>query len=183
MSTEIHGTCHPAFERVRDAFAREFEAGNELGAGVAVTLEGEVVVDLWAGHRDAERTLPFERDTLVNVYSTTKGVTALALHRLVDEGLVDLDAPVARYWPEFAQADKGAIPVRWLLDHSAGLVAIEKPMPPAAFYDWDAMTAAYAEQEPWWEPGSQHGYHALSFGWLVGELIRRSGNDPAARDS
>jgi CubicO group peptidase (beta-lactamase class C family) len=170
---EIHGRCHPRFARVRDAFAREFAAGNELGAAVAATLEGELVVDLWAGHRDDERTQPFERDTLVNVYSTTKGLTALALHRLVDEGAVDLDAPVARYWPEFAQAGKARLPVRYLLSHQAGLPAVKKLLPLEALFDWNAMTSALAEQEPWWEPGKAHGYHALTFGWLVGEVVRR----------
>jgi len=170
---EIHGTCDPAFARVREAFEREFAAGNELGAAVAATLEGELVVDLWAGHRDAERTRPFERDTLVNVYSTTKGLTAIALHRLVDEGLVDLDAPVARYWPEFAQAGKANLPVHYLLSHEAGLAAVKKPLPMDALFDWNAMTSALAEQAPWWEPGKAHGYHALTFGWLVGEVVRR----------
>jgi CubicO group peptidase (beta-lactamase class C family) len=172
-AVEIHGSCHPKFARVKDAFAREFAEGNELGAGVALTHRGEMVTDLWAGHRDAERTQPFERDTLVNVYSTTKGITALALHRLVDEGKVDLDAPVARYWPEFAQAGKASLPVRYLLSHQAGLAAVKKPLPQEALYDWSAMTAALAEQAPWWEPGKSHGYHALTFGWLNGEIVRR----------
>jgi CubicO group peptidase (beta-lactamase class C family) len=170
---EIHGRCDAKFDRVRDAFAQEFAAGNELGAAVAATVEGELVVDLWAGHCDREHAQPFARDTLVNVYSTTKGMTALALHRLVDEGLVDLDAPVARYWPEFAQAGKAKLPVRYLLSHEAGLPAVKKPLPLDAMFDWDAMTSALAEQEPWWEPGKAHGYHALTFGWLVGEIVRR----------
>lgn len=170
---EIHGSCHPKLARVKDAFAKEFADGNELGAGVALTLEGELVVDLWAGHQDAARTKPFERDTLVNVYSTTKGLTAIALHRLVDEGSVDLDAPVARYWPEFAQAGKAKLPVRYLLSHQAGLPAVKRPLPPEALFDWSAMTSALAAQEPWWEPGQAHGYHALTFGWLNGEIVRR----------
>jgi CubicO group peptidase (beta-lactamase class C family) len=172
-SLEIHGLCHPKLARVKDAFAKEFADGNELGAGVALTLEGELVVDLWAGHQDTARTKPFERDTLVNVYSTTKGITAIALHRLVDEGKVDLDAPVARYWPEFAQAGKASLPVRYLLSHQAGLAAVRKPLPQEALFDWSAMTAALAAQAPWWEPGKAHGYHALTFGWLNGEVVRR----------
>src|SRR5215475_8829410 len=172
-SVEIRGRCDPRFERVREAFAREFAAGNEIGAAVCVTLEGEAVVDLWGGHQDAERTRPWQRDTLANVYSTTKGVTALALHRLVDEGSVDLDAPVATYWPEFARAGKQRIPVRQLLSHEAGLAAVRRPLPAGAIYDWSAMVEALAEQEPWWEPGKAHGYHALTYGWLVGEVIRR----------
>ena len=172
--SRVEGTCDPRFAAVRDVFAEQLANPDEIGAAVAITLEGERVVDLWGGHADAKRTRAWTPDTIANLFSTTKGMTALCAHRLADQGKLDLDAPVARYWPEFAQADKGAIPVRWLLDHSAGLVAIEKPMPPAALYDWDAMAGAYAEQKPWWEPGTEHGYHALSFGWLVGELIRRT---------
>lgn len=174
MSTpEIHGTCDARFARVRDVFAAQMSDPEELGAAVAVTLEGRLVVDLWAGHADLKRTKPWTGDTLVNLFSTTKGMTALCAHRLADEGKLDLDAPVARYWPEFAQADKGAIPVRWLLDHSAGLAAIEKPLPMGAVCDWDVVASALAEQAPLWEPGTAHGYHALTFGWLVGEVIRR----------
>src|SRR5262245_28970182 len=172
-STPILGRCDPRFERVREQFSREFEAGNEVGAALCVTLEGETVVDLWGGHRDRERSRPWERDTLANVYSTTKGVTSIALHRLVDEGLVALDAPVARYWPEFAQGGKERIPVRQLLSHEAGLAAVSKRLPGDALYDWRLMCEVLAEQVPWWEPGKRHGYHALTYGWLVGEVIRR----------
>jgi CubicO group peptidase (beta-lactamase class C family) len=172
-AVEIHGECHPRFGRVRDAFAREFAQGNELGASLCLTLEGETVVDLHAGFVDRARTRPWRRDVLANVYSTTKGLTALAAHRLADEGVLDLDAPVARYWPEFAQAGKARIPVRWLLSHQAGLPAVRRPLPPEALYDWQTMTAALAAQEPWWEPGTRHGYHAVTFGWLVGEVVRR----------
>jgi len=170
---EIHGRCDRRFEAVRRAFAREFNEGNERGAALCVTLEGEPVVDLWAGTRDPAETQPWEADTLANVYSTTKGITAIAALRLVDEGLLDLDAPVARYWPEFAAAGKEEIPVRYLLTHQAGLAAVRSPLPADALYDWPAMTSALAAQEPWWNPGSAHGYHALTYGWLVGELIRR----------
>lgn len=172
-SSPIHGSCDPRFARVREVFAEHFAEPGEVGAAVCVTLEGRTVVDLWAGHADAARTRPWTPDTIVNLFSTTKGMVSLCAHRLVDQGRLDLDAPVARYWPEFAQADKGAIPVRWLLDHSAALPAIETTLPPAAIYDWDAMTAALAAQAPWWEPGTAHGYHALTFGWLVGEVVRR----------
>jgi CubicO group peptidase (beta-lactamase class C family) len=170
---EIHGACEPRFAPVREAFARSFREGGEVGAAVAVHVDGALVVDLWAGHKDFARTQPWQRDTLVNVYSTTKGVTALAAHRLVDEGKLDLDAPVAKYWPEFAQAGKGAIPVRFLLSHRAGLPAVRKLLPNEALYDWHAMTEALAAETPWWTPGTAHGYHAVSFGWLVGEVVRR----------
>lgn len=170
---EIHGTCAPAFAPVRDAFADGFRQGLEIGAACAIDLEGERVVDLWAGHADPARTRPWQRDTLVNLFSTTKGFTAFCAHKLAAEGKLDVDAPVARYWPAFAQAGKGGLPVRWLLSHRAGLAAVSRPLPNEALYDWDAMCEALAAQEPWWTPGEAHGYHALTFGWLVGEVVRR----------
>lgn len=169
----IHGHCDPRFEAVREVFAENLESGNDLGAGVAFTLHGEPVVDLWGGFLDLEHTQPWERDTLVNLYSTTKGMTAICAHQLVERGQLDVDAPVAEYWPEFAAAGKASIPVRQLLCHQAGLPAIRKPLETSVLYDWEALTAALAEQEPWWEPGTRHGYHALTFGHLVGEVIRR----------
>jgi CubicO group peptidase (beta-lactamase class C family) len=170
---EIQGSCDARFERVREVFAESFRLRDEVGAGVALAIDGRLVVELWAGHHDRERTRAWARDTLVNVYSTTKGVTALAAHRLVDEGRLDLDAPVAKYWPEFAQAGKGELPVRWLLSHRAGLPAVRKLLPNEALYDWEAMTSALAAETPWWTPGTAHGYHAVTFGWLVGEVVRR----------
>jgi CubicO group peptidase (beta-lactamase class C family) len=131
------------------------------------------VIDLWGGHADAEHHRPWASDTLVSVASTTKGFAAACLARLADEGRLDPDAPVARYWPEFAQAGKQAIPVRWLLCHRAGLPAIRAPLPPEALYDWARMTRELAAEAPFWEPGAQHGYHALTFGHLVGEVLRR----------
>ena len=148
MSTEIHGRVHPKFERVKDAFAQEFAAGNEVGASLCLTLEGESVVDLWAGSMDGARTRPWQRDTLANVYSTTKGITAIAAHRLVDEGLLDLDAPVARYWPEFAQNGKERLPVRWLLSHQAGLCAVAKRIPVETLYDW-VLRIPFREHPNW----------------------------------
>lgn len=170
---KLQGSCDSRFETVREAFAQGFASGEELGAALCVVLDGRVVVDLWGGWQDEARSRPWQRDTLVNVYSTTKGQTALAAHQLVDRGLLDLDAPVARYWPEFAAGGKEDLPVRYLLSHQAGLPAVREPLPPEALYDWEQMTGALARQEPWWEPGTAHGYHALSFGWLVGEVIRR----------
>ena len=172
-TTKIEGFCAPGFEAVRDAFAAAFAAGEEVGAAVAVVVDGEPVVDLWAGHADQTRTVPWTRDTLVNVYSTTKGMTALCAQRLADEGALDLDAPVARYWPEFAAAGKGDVPVRWLLSHRAGLPAVRDLLPREALFDFDAMASALAAETPWWTPGERHGYHALTFGWLVGEVVRR----------
>ena len=170
---EIHGVCDSAFSAVKEAFAENFATHGEVGAAVAVMVEGQMVVDLWAGHADAAGTRPWERDTIVNVYSTTKGMTATCAHRLVDRGLLDLDAPVAKYWPEFAQGGKGELPVRHLLSHRAGLPALSESLPPGSLYNWEVMTSALAKQEPWWEPGTKHGYHALTYGWLVGEVVRR----------
>ncbi len=172
-SPAIHGHCHPRFERVREVFLGGFASGAEVGASLCVTVEGETVVDLWGGFVDGEKSRAWERDTLANVYSTTKGITAIAAHQLVDQGKLDLDAPVAEYWPEFAVKGKETLPVRHLLSHRAGLAAVSKPLPADALYDWNAMTAALAAQEPWWEPGTAHGYHAITYGWLVGEVIRR----------
>jgi len=171
--TTIEGDCGSRFARVKETFAENFRDRREVGAAVSVTVDGESVVDLWGGHADAARTRPWQRDTLVNVYSTTKGMTAICAHQLVDEGLLDLDAPVAEYWPEFAQAGKGDVPVRLLLGHRAGLPAVSEVLPAGALYDWSAITAALAAQEPWWTPGDGHGYHAVTFGWLVGEVVRR----------
>ena len=173
MAVKVEGSCDPKFNRVKDVFVENFEKRNEVGAAAAVMLDGKSVVDIWAGHADREKTKPWTRDTLVNVYSTTKGVTAICAHRLADKGLLDIDAPVAKYWPEFAQAGKEKLPVRYLLSHKAGMAAVRKPLDDDALFNWNKMTMALAEQEPWWEPGTKHGYHALTFGYLVGEVIRR----------
>jgi CubicO group peptidase (beta-lactamase class C family) len=172
-TTSIDGACDARFEPVRRAFAENFATRDEIGAAVAVTLHNQPVVDLWGGSADLEKTRPWQRDTIVNVYSTTKAMTAICALRLVDQGKLDLDAPVARYWPEFAQAGKADLPVRWLLSHRSGLAAIAREMPPEALYEWDTLAAALAEQAPWWTPGEHHGYHAVTFGWLVGEVVRR----------
>ncbi|MER7286519.1 serine hydrolase domain-containing protein [Streptomyces lydicus] len=169
----VSGHCAPGFDGVREAFERNFSEHGDVGAAVAVTVDGEPVVDLWGGHADAGRTRAWQRDTLVNVYSTTKGMTALCAHLLVDRGELDLNAPVARYWPEFAQAGKQDLPVRWLLSHRAGLVAPRRPLPAGRAYDWDAVCATLAATEPWWPPGTAQGYHAVTFGYLVGEVVRR----------
>jgi CubicO group peptidase (beta-lactamase class C family) len=174
MMIPIAGTCDPRFRKVREAFAANFETAGEIGAAVAMYIDGKQVVDLWGGYADKARTKPWTRDTLVNIYSTTKGLAAMCAHRLVDQGKLDLDAPVAKYWPEFAAAGKDKLPVRYLLSHRAGLPAIRKTLPPEALYDWKTMTAAIAAQEPWWEPGKKHGYHAITYGWLVGEVVRRA---------
>jgi CubicO group peptidase (beta-lactamase class C family) len=170
---EIRGTCDPRFAEVKRAFARNFEEGLETGACFAATLDGELVVDLWAGHADQTSQRPWTRDTIVNVYSTTKPMTALCALMLADRGELDLDAPVARYWPEFGQAGKETLPVRYLLSHTSGLAGFTEPIPVEALYDWDRVVGLLAEQEPMWEPGAQSGYHSLTFGYLLGEVVRR----------
>lgn len=172
-TAQIQGHCDPRFTAVRQAFAENFEKRGDVGAAVCVYVNGKPVVDLWGGYANAARTRPWDYNTIASVASTTKGMVAICAHMLVERGLLDLDAPVARYWPEFAQAGKATIPVRWLLSHRAGLPAVRRDMPPQSLYDWYAFTGALAETAPWWEPGRRHGYHALTFGHLVGEVIRR----------
>ncbi|MFJ3582073.1 serine hydrolase domain-containing protein [Streptomyces sp. NPDC090127] len=177
----IEGHCDPRFAAVRDAFEANFRTRDELGAAVTVQVHGETVVDLWGGWADSARTRRWEHDTVVNVWSTTKGVTALCAHVLADRGLLDLDAPVASYWPEFGAAGKERLPVRFLLSHRAGLSGLREPLSLAEFYDWGLTTARLAATEPWWEPGTRSGYHALTYGFLVGEVIRRvTGQLPGA---
>jgi CubicO group peptidase (beta-lactamase class C family) len=178
---DIHGHCDPSFAAVREAFERNFREHNEVGAAVAFAQDGELVVDLWAGYQDAAKTVPWRDDTLVNVWSVGKALIAVCLLRLVERGHVELDAPVARYWPEFAQAGKQDVTVRTLMAHRAGLQAVAKPLPPGYnLRDWDGMCAALAEQQPWWEPGTNFGYHTNTFGFLLGEIVRRvDGRRPA----
>ncbi|MFE5186100.1 serine hydrolase domain-containing protein [Streptomyces sp. NPDC056628] len=181
LPARVHGHCDPRFEAVRTAFEANFRERGELGAAVAVTVGGETVVDLWGGWADGARSRPWERDTLVNVWSTTKGPTALCAHILADRGLLDLDAPVAAYWPEFAAAGKEGVLVRHLLAHRAGLCGLREPHSLGQLYDWEKTTRRLAATEPWWTPGTRSGYHALTYGFLVGEVVRRvSGLRPAA---
>ena len=169
----IQGVCDPRFERVRESFIANFATRGDVGASVCVYVDGKPVVDLWGGYADAARKRLWQEDTIACIASSGKGITALCAHMLVERGLLDIDAPVARYWPEFAQAGKAHIPVRWLLSHRAGLPAIREDMPLQSLYDWPAFTAALAATAPWWEPGTKHGYHATTFGFLVGEVVRR----------
>ncbi|MFJ7903225.1 serine hydrolase domain-containing protein [Streptomyces sp. NPDC096198] len=170
---EVAGHSDARFAPVRDALTEQLRSGEELGASLAVDIDGETVVDVWGGWRDTERRVPWTGDTLVNVWSTTKTVTALAALVLVDRGLLDPYAPVARYWPEFAANGKEAIEVRHLLSHTSGVSGWEAPFTTEQMYDVKAATAALAGQAPWWEPGTASGYHAQNQGHLVGELVRR----------
>jgi len=169
----IDGRCDSGFGAVRDAFAGNFAARGELGGAVCVAVDGTVVIDLWGGHTDAAQTRAWERDTLVNVFSVGKAMAALCVHRLVDQGLLRVDDPVARHWPEFGVANKQAVTVRQVLSHQAGLPAVRRRLPPGAMLDWQRMTAALAAEAPWWEPGTAHGYHVNTFGYLAGEVVRR----------
>jgi CubicO group peptidase (beta-lactamase class C family) len=169
----IRGYCDERFAEVGEQLRRNFAERGELGASVAVTLDGETVVDLWGGFADADRTRAWEEDTICVTFSCTKGAVALCAHMLAAAGELDFDAPVARYWPEFAAAGKEGVLVRHLLSHQAGLPAVRAPLPPGAFYDWERMVEVLAAEEPFWRPGSTHGYHGLTFGFLVGEVIRR----------
>ena len=171
--TEINGFADEKFAPVREAFASNFENRDEIGASVAVSVEGEMVVDLWGGHRDAERTEFWEEDTIVNVYSTTKTMAALCALLLADRGELDLYAPVAKYWPEFAQNGKDKVQVSHFLSHSAGLAGLDEPISGDDIYDWHRVVDALARQAPWWEPGSASGYHAMTQGHLIGEVVRR----------
>jgi CubicO group peptidase (beta-lactamase class C family) len=168
----IEGSCERRFAEVRAAFAGNFEKHGEVGAAVAVAIGGRPVVDLWGGYADTSRRSMWRRDTLVNVFSVGKGFTALCALVLVHRGLLDLDAPVCRAWPAFAAAGKAEITVRQLLCHQAGLPAVRDPLPDDAMLCWDVMTGALARQEPWWPPGTRHGYHVNTFGFLVGEVVR-----------
>ena len=170
---EIQGSHDPKFAPVREAFADNFAQGSEVGASVAVTVDGTPVVDLWAGQA-VEGGAPWQRDTIVNVYSTTKTMAATCVLMCADRGLLDLDAPVARYWPEFAQNGKDAVLVRHVMSHSAGLPGLDPALRSVEeLYDWDGIVRNLAAQKTWWTPGDGSGYHAVTQGYLQGELVRR----------
>jgi CubicO group peptidase (beta-lactamase class C family) len=171
--TVLSGTCSPRFEPLRELFAAKLASGEDLGASLAVNLDGEMVVDLWGGWADEARTVPWAEDTITAVFSTTKTMTALAALVLVDRGDLDLDADVARYWPEFAARGKAGVKVRQLLSHTSGVSGWDQPVSFEDVYDWDKATALLAAQAPWWEPGTASGYHAFTYGHLIGEVIRR----------
>jgi CubicO group peptidase (beta-lactamase class C family) len=169
----VNGFARAEFAAARDAFADNFARGEELGASFCATLEGETVVDLWGGWADVAKTKPWAQDTIACVYSTTKTMTALCALLLADRGELDFDAPVARYWPEFAANGKAAIKVSHLMSHSSGLSGWRPPMRGEDFYDWEKVTSALAAQAPLWEPGAASGYHVYTYGFLIGEVVRR----------
>jgi CubicO group peptidase (beta-lactamase class C family) len=172
-SMTASGTTAPGFEGVRDAFDANFAKGLEIGAAFSAYHRGQKVVDLWGGTADVATNRPWDERALALVFSTTKGATAICANKLAQEGALDVDAPVAKYWPEFAAGGKGDLPVKFLLSHQAGLAWIDREMTLDEALSWDPVVDALAEQVPHYEPGSQHGYHATTYGWLVGEVVKR----------
>ena len=171
---EIAGFAQPRFASVKDAFADNFEQGLELGARFTAVQAGEVVVDLWAGHADRERTRPFDQRTLTPIFSTTKAIAAVLVARAVDQGRLAYDQRVAEIWPAFGAAGKEAITVEQALSHQAGLCGFPEPMEPALWFDWDAICAKLAAMTPLWPPGTASGYHPITFGYIAGEIFRRA---------
>ena len=175
---DIHGVCDKRFEAVRDALARNVDSGAELGASLVLDIDGDVVADVWGGFRDQARTIPWDEHTITNVWSSTKTVTSLAALMLADRGELDVDAPVARYWPEFGASGKQDVLVRHVLSHASGVSGLDQPAAVEDLYDWEKSTSRMAAQAPWWEPGTASGYHALNYGHLVGEIVRRISGKP-----
>lgn len=179
--TAIQGYFDPRFEPVRELFSEQQQDAQARGAAICVTVGGETVLDLWQGVMDKDNQRVWEQDTLVNVFSCTKPLGAVALLQQVERGLIELDTPLVEIWPEFDQACKDQVTVRHILSHRSGLSAISAPLPPEALFDWNAMTTALAVQEPWWAPGQSHGYAPVTYAWLLGEpLARLSGQRPGA---
>lgn len=174
MAVEIEGFCAPGFAQVRDVFGKIMASSAERGASVSLYHQGELKINLWAGTRDKERKLPWQQDTLVNVFSTTKGVAALAVQKALDLGLLDLSRKIAYYWPEYGVEGKKDTLVGWILNHKSAQPALKTPLPDEALFDWERMTSTLAQERPWWEPGRQHGYHMVTYGWLLGEVFRRA---------
>src|SRR5215510_6153145 len=168
------GTCKPGFERVAEAFQDNFDTKGEVGASVCLTVGGETVVDLWGGTADQKTGAPWTRDTVGIVFSCTKGATAICAHVLASRGKLDLDAPVAELWPEFARNGKERATTRMMLDHSVGVPALRAKVKDSGPYEWDYMTGLLAAEAPFWEPGTRNGYHGFTFGWTVGEMVRRA---------
>lgn len=178
---KIDGYLDSRFSLVADAFMEGFRSGRDLGAAAAVIIDGMTVVDVWHGHADRGRKRPWASDTLVCQFSVTKALATVCVLQAIDRGLFSLDQPVIDVWPEFAAFDKDAVTVRHLLAHRAGMIGFHHTMPADLFYDWDRTVAALAAERPWWEPGSSHGYHARTFGFLLGETLRRASGSSLAQ--
>jgi len=169
----IEGFCDERFARVRDEFEKNFTERGDTGACFALTLEGEYVVDIWAGHQDKALKKPWQKDTIINVFSSTKTMTFLCALVLADRGLLNFEACVADYWPEFSAGNKAQIKVKHLMSHSSGLPGFSRGFTTSELCDWNFCCDDLANQSPWWEPGTQSGYHAITQGYLIGEVIRR----------
>jgi len=172
MASPVQGRCNDRFQGVRKAFEENFVQRGEIGASLVIYHEGEIVVDMWGGAVPSTGR-EWKRDTLVNVFSVTKGMSAICLHMLVDRGLIEIDAPVSRYWPEFGCNGKEAITVAMAMSHQAGVPFWQAPIPPNGLFDWTLATSTIADARPVWEPGTAHGYHAVSVGFIWGEIVRR----------
>jgi CubicO group peptidase (beta-lactamase class C family) len=170
---KVEGHCDPKFEKVRALFQEFIETGEENGASIVANIDGKIVIDMWGGYADEDKKKPWEKDTIVNVWSSTKTIAALAVLVCADRGLLTVDDKVAKHWPEFAENEKENIEIRHLLSHTAGLSAWDPPFTIEDLYDLEKSTTLLAKQKPWWEPGTQSGYHALSMGHLLGEVVRR----------
>ena len=173
MSVDVQGYCDEKFTGVRELFAANIEEGRDVGASFALTIDGEMVIDIWGGHLNEQKTQPWQENTIVNVYSTTKTMSVLCALLLADRGELNFDANVSDYWPEFSAAGKEKVKVWHIMDHAAGLSGMDVEVTPEDLYDWDKIVNLLAEQKPWWEPGTASGYHAITQGYLIGELVRR----------
>lgn len=173
MSTDVHGKCDEKFAPVREVFEANLASGADIGASFCATVEGETVIDIWGGHKDKEKTAAWEEDTIVNVYSSTKTMASLVMLMLADRGDIDFYEKVSKYWPEFAQNGKEGVEVRHIMSHSAGLSGLDVAVTEEQIYDREYIASLLAAQAPWWTPGSQSGYHALTQGQLQGEIVQR----------
>ena len=173
VSVDVQGYCDEKFTGVSELFAANIEEGRDVGASFALTIDGEMVIDIWGGHLDEQGEKPWQEDTIVNVYSTTKTMSFLCALLLADRGELNFDANVADYWPEFSAAGKENVKVWHIMDHAAGLSGLDVAVIPEDLYDWDKIVNLLAEQKPWWEPGTASGYHAITQGYLIGEVVRR----------
>ena len=174
----IRGYCADSLRPVLNTFVENFKSRNELGANLCISVEGETQLDLWGGlKRSGKQLLPWDEDTISVVFSCTKAATALCAHMLIDQGKMQLHAPVSDYWPEFAQNGKENVTVEMMLNHSVGVPAFREPIKPGGYLDWDYMADRLAKEVPFWSPGTRNGYHMITFGWTIGELVRRVSGD------
>ncbi|NLF87450.1 beta-lactamase family protein [Candidatus Bathyarchaeota archaeon] len=178
MTIKINGFCETQFKKLEKTFQQNFTSGLEVGASISLTINGKYVIDVWAGHKDAAKTKPWEKNTIVPVFSSTKVMSNLCIHMLVDRGLVDLDQPVAKYWSEFAQNGKEELPIKYLLSHTSGVPGWDSLITQQDTYNWNKVTGLLAAQKPWWKPGTACGYHKFTQGYMVGELVRRVTGKP-----